>query len=183
MIKAIIALIFLFTIDNIIVIFFPVQSIFVDYTIVPYMLLAGMCIAVFYDEKNYTTWLAVIFGLIYDVYGSNLIGIYTVIFPIIILLMKKYIVPVTPVNFVSIFYAMTVSILAVEIVIYFLVMIIIPTRSLSLHGHINFIQYRLILTLIFNMCLLAVSYWPLVKFLKPKHEKKLKTIMMDNTVS
>lgn len=181
MIKAILTLVVLFSLDNIIVIFFPIQPIFGQYILIPYLLLIGICLSVFYDEGNYSPWLAFVFGFIYDIYAANLIGLYAVMFPIIVLLIKKHIVPVTPVNFVSIFYISMVSILTVETIVFVLVMIIMPTRSLNILSMIDFIQHRLIITLIFNLFLLILFYLPLTKFLKPKHEKKIKTIMMDNT--
>jgi len=177
MIKALITFIILFTIDNLIVIFFPIQPLFGNYSVVPYVLLIGVCLYSFYDEKNQGPWLALAFGLVYDMYGANLLGLYATMFPIIVILIKKNIVPITPVNFVSIFYVSTVAILTVETIIYVFVMTI-TTRSLSIFG---FIQYRLIITMIFNTILLAIVYLPLVKILKPKEEKKVKTIMRDNT--
>jgi len=181
MIKAILTFIFLFSLDNLLVIFLPIQPIFGNYILIPYLLLIGMCVAVFYDEDNYTPWLALIFGLIYDVYATNLLGIYIIMFPILVLLIKKHVVPITPINFVSIFYVSIVSILVVEVVVYLLVMMIIPTRNLSLFGMMEFVQYRLVITLIFNLLLLIITYLPLIKFLKPRHEKKVKTVMIDNT--
>ena len=177
MIKAIIIFTMLFTMDNLLVVFFPIRPIFGEYVVVPYLLLIGICLYVFYDEKNSSPWLAFVFGLIYDIYGTNLVGLYATMFPIIVILIKKYIVPITPVNFVSIFYVSTVAILAVETIIYFLVMII-TARSMSIFA---FIQRRLVITLVFNIILLAIVYLPLVKIFRSKEEKGVKTIMMDNT--
>jgi len=176
-IKAILTFIILFTIDNIIVIFFPIQPLFGNYNVVPYVLLIGVCLYSFYDEKNQAPWLALALGLVYDMYATNLLGLYATMFPIIVILIKKKIVPITPVNFVSIFYVSTVAILVVETIIYIFVRVI-TVRSMSVFG---FIQYRLVITLIFNTILLAIVYLPLVKILKPKEEKKVKTIMRDNT--
>jgi len=177
MIKAILTFIILFTIDNLIVVFFPIQPLFANYSVVPYVLLIGICLYAFYDERNQAPWLALAFGLVYDMYGANLLGLYATMFPLIVILIKKYIVPITPINFVSIFYVSTVAILVVETIIYLFVRVI-TTWSLSILG---FVQYRLVVTLIFNTLLLAVVYLPLVKILKPKEEKKVKTIMRDNT--
>lgn len=176
MMKAIITFTILFTIDNLMVVFLPIQPIFGNYNVVPYLLLIGICLYVFYDEKNHAPWLAFIFGLIYDMYGTNLLGLYVTMFPIIVMIIKKHIVPITPVNFISIFYISAVAILFVETIIYIFVMII-TTQTMSIFA---FIQYRLIITLIFNTILLAIMYLPLVKILSQK-EKKVKTIMTDNT--
>ena len=177
MIKAIIIFTILFTVDNIMVVFFPIRPLFGNYHVVPYLLLIGVCLYPFYDEKNHAPPLAFAFGLIYDMYGTNVLGVYATMFPIIVILIKKNVVPITPVNFVSIFYISMVAILSVETVIYFLVMVI-TARSMSIFG---FIQHRLIITLIFNTLLLAIVYFPLVRIFKSKEEKKVKTIMMDNT--
>ena len=179
MIKAIIAFVLLFTLDNLLVIFFPIQPIFGNYLVVPYLLLIGLCIYTFYDEKNYSFWLAIVFGLIYDIFATNLLGLYIIMFPTMVMLIKKRLVEVTPVNFISIFYVSTVAILAVEIIVYTFVRII-TARNMTL---LEFAQYRLFITLIFNTFLLLIFYLPLVKFLQPKSEKKVKTIMMDNTAA
>lgn len=177
MIKAIIVFIVLFTLDNLMVLFFPIQPIFGDYNVIPYALLIGVCLSAFYDEKNYSPWIAFVFGLVYDMYGTNLLGLYATLFPIIVILIKRNLVPITPVNFVSIFYVSTVAIASVESIIYILVRVI-TSRSMSVFA---FVQYRLIITLIFNILLLAILYIPLVKILRSKEEKGVKTIMMDNT--
>lgn len=179
MIKAILVFITLFSLDNLTAIFFSNQPLFGSYLVVPYLLLIGICLQVFYDEKNYAPWIAFAFGLVYDIYGTNLLGMYATMFPIIVILIKKHVVSITPVNFVSIFYVSIVAILAVETIVYILV-IIITTRSMSIF---SFIQHRLMSTLIFNTILLLIVYAPLVKILKPREEKKVKTIMTDNTTA
>jgi len=177
MIKAVIVFIILFTMDNLMVLFLPIRPVFGDYNVVPYSLLIGVCMYTFYGKKNHALWLAFVFGLFYDMYGTNLLGLYATMFPIIVFLIKKHLVPITPVNFVSIFYVTTIAILAIETIIYLLVWVITP-RSMSLFG---FVQHRLIITLIFNILLLAILYLPLIIILRSKEEKGVKTIMMDNT--
>jgi len=179
MIKAIITFILLFTLDNLLVIFFPIQPLIGNYLVIPYLLLIGLCIYTFYDEKNYSFWLALIFGFIYDIYAANLLGIYIILFPVMTTVIKRRLVEVTPVNFISIFYVSMVGILSVEVIVYILVRTI-TNRAVSVW---EFTQYRLLITLIFNTFLLAIFYLPIVKFLRPKPEKKVKTIMMDNTVA
>jgi len=170
MFKAIILFLLLFTLDNIIVIIFPIQPLFGSFIIVPYLVLIGLCFYVFYDEKNYAPWLAFAFGLVYDMYGANLLGIYSTLFPIIVIVIKKFIVPVTPVNFVSMFYIITIEILIVEIVLFSLVRLI-TNRTMPIF---TFVQYRLITTLVFNSIILLFLYGPLIKIFKLQLGKKSK---------
>ena len=171
MIKSILIFIFLFTIDNLIGIIFPVRTIFGSYIIVPYLTLIGFCIHAFYDEDNRLPIIAIAFGLVYDMFGANLLGLYTAIFVIIVLLVKKYIVTITPINFISLFYIVTVAILAVETIIYLFVVIVTP-RTMSI---LAFIQYRLVITIIFNTVALAVLYPILNKLLELKKRKLKKS--------
>jgi len=167
MIKALITFIILFTVDNLMVIFLPIRPVFGDYQVVPYLLLIGICLATFFDEKNHVPLLAVIFGLIYDMYATNLLGLYGVMFLVVVNVVKNKLVPVTPVNFVSIFYIVIVAIFTIEIIVYTFVTVI-TNQAVAIWA---FVQYRLIITLIFNTVLLVLSYLPLLKILKPRPEK------------
>ena len=179
MIKTILIFVLLFTIDNLLGIIFPLRSLFSgSYTAIPYLTLIGFCIHAFYDEDNRLPWIAFAFGLIYDMYAANLLGLYATMFPLIVIIIKKYIVTITPINFISLFYIVTVTILAVETIIYLFVVIITP-RTTSPWA---FIQYRLVVTIVFNTILLAIIYPLLNRILKPKtRKKKVKNIMKGNT--
>lgn len=180
MIKSIIIFILLFTFDNALMVFFPLQSLLGGYIVVPYLVLIGVCLHPFFDdEKNHAFWLAIFFGLIYDMFGANLIGFYATIFPILVVTIKKRIVATTPVNFISIFYIVTVAITIIELILYVLAIFILG-RTVSI---LDFVQHRLVATVVFNGLLLALFYLPLVKLLQPKIEKKVKTIMTDNTLA
>jgi len=170
MVIAAIFLTLLFTIDNLLIIFFPLHRVFGEYQLIPYLLLMGICVYTFFAQKNHAIYLALIFGLIYDIYSANVLGLYITIFPLIALFIKKYLVEVTPINFISIFYVTSVAILIVELVVYLFV-IIITSQTMSIFA---FIQSRLLFTLLFNTLLLAIFYLPMVKTLQFKTEKKSK---------
>jgi len=178
MIKTILIFVLLFTLDNLLGIIFPLRSLFGNYVVVPYLTLIGFCIHSFYDENDRLLWVALVFGLVYDMFGANLLGLYSSIFPLLVFIMKKYIVPVTPINFVSLFYIVAVAILAVETVIYLFVMIITSVTTTPW----AFIQYRLVITIVFNIIILTILYPILIRLLKPKkRSRKIKNIMRDNT--
>jgi len=177
MIKAILVLFFLFIFDNLLVIFLPIQPIFDQYTIVPYLMVMGLCMATFFDEKKWSIWLAVVFGFLYDSYFFNITGLFMTLLPLVVLLIKKFIVNVTPFNFISVFYVISITILSLEFIVYILI-VIITSRTNTLFA---FIGQRLLITLVFNSLLLGLLYVPLKKILQPKDERKVKTIMTDNT--
>jgi len=179
MIKTILIFVLLFTLDNLLGINFPLRSLFGgDYSAVPHLTLIGFCIHAFYDEDNRLPWVAFAFGLVYDTFAANVIGLYASMFPIMVLIIKKYIVTVTPVNLISLFYIVAVAILTVETIIYLFVVIITPVSTTPW----AFIQYQLVITIVFNTILLAVIYPVLRRILKPKTRKKrVKSIMKGNT--
>ena len=178
MIKTIITFIILFSLDNLIGIFMP-RTLWGLYVIVPYTLLIAICLYTFYDDNNHLPILAFVFGFIVDIYNANLMGLYAVLLPLIVVVIKKYIIPITPLNFVSLFYMSVIAIMSIEISVYILVTIV-TAQTMPLF---RFIQHRLMITLVFNAIMLAIIYWPLVKLFRPKDDKKrkIKTVMMDNT--
>jgi len=167
MIKVILTFIVLLTLDNLLVIFLPLQPIASQYTIVPNLFLIGLCFFCFFDQKNIALILAAIFGLIYDIYFTNLIGIHVALFPAIIVVLKRYIVPITPVNFISIGAVSGVSVMVKELVLYLL----FTTFSYQVMPLLAFIQYRLFITTIFNLIILLLIYFPLMRIFKSYVEK------------
>lgn len=178
LIKRIIAFIILFTLDNLIGIFMP-RVLWGMYVIAPYTLLLAICLHSFYDDDNDLPILAFVFGFIVDIYNANLIGLYAILFPIIVIIIKKYIAPMTPFNFVSIFYLSVITIMFVEVVVF----ILVSFATTVTMTFFRFIQHRLIITLVFNVIMLIILYWPLVKLFQIKDDKKrkIKTVMTDNT--
>lgn len=169
-IKTIITFIILFSFDNLIGIFMP-RTVWGLYVIVPYTLFIAICLDTFHDENNHLPILALIFGFIVDIYNANLIGLYAALFPIFTIIIKKFIIPITPRNFFSIASISIVAIMIMEITAFILVSFV-TTRTMTIF---NFIQHRLIITLLFNMMLLAIMYWPLTKLFQSKDHKKRKS--------
>jgi rod shape-determining protein MreD len=169
-IKTIITFILLFSLDNLIGIFMP-RTLWGLYVIVPYSLLIAICLHSFYDDENYLPILAFTFGFLFDIYNANLIGLYATLFPIIVIIIKKYIVPITPFNFVSTFYISVIAIISIEVNLFILVSFAM-SQAMTLF---RFIQHRLIITLVFNVMMLTIMYWPLVKLFRTKDEKKKKS--------
>jgi len=177
-IKLLLTFIFFFSLDNLLGIFIP-RTLFGFYVIVPYSLLIAICLQSFFDDDDHLPIFAFIFGFIVDIYQANLIGLYSALFLIIAVIIKKYIVLITPLNFVSILYITATAIVAVEVIVFALVSFVMRDTMTIF----RFLQHRLVITLVFNVLLLTIMYWPLVKIYTPKDDKKrkIKAVMTDNT--
>jgi len=167
MIKIILTFIALFSLDNLLLIFLPLQPLAGQYVVVPNVFLIGLCLFCFFDQKNTALILAVIFGLVYDIYGTNLIGIHVTLFPAIVIVLKTYVVPIVPINFISIGSVSAACIVIKELVVYLL----FATFTYQMMGLLTFIQYRLFTTLFFNFFILLIVYLPLIKLFKTYREK------------
>ena len=171
MIKIIIIFITLFSLDNLLILFLPIQPIVGNYIVVPNVLLSALCIFCFFDKKNIAPIIAGVFGAFHDLYGNNLFGLYTTLFLLTTVVIKKYVVPSTPINFFSVFYITTTSIIVQEWTTYFLVTTI-TNRNMTF---IDFLQYRLFISIIFNLLTLLISYPFLKKSFEKYHKKNEKS--------
>jgi len=160
----------LFTIDNLFAIYQPFSTTFENATFIPYFSLIGLCFYPFFDKKENGFYVATILGLIFDFYATNLIGLYTVLFVMIFYLIKKYIVAVTPINFISLLYVVGLAILFTEIVT-FIFVVLFTNISVTMF---EFIQTRLMTTLIFNIFNFSLLYLPFTKIFSRIKEKKIK---------
>jgi len=167
MIKMVLTFIALFTMDNLLMIFMPLQPLFGHYVIVPNVFLIGLGLFCFFDQKKTALILALVFGLIYDVYATNLIGIHVTLFPAIVVVLKTYIVPITPINFISMAAVSGACVLIKELVIYLL----FNAFSYQVMSLLSFVQYRLFITGIFNLMIFVLIYLPLIKIFKSYLEK------------
>lgn len=165
-IKTLITFTILFSLDNLIGIFMP-RTLWGLYEVVPYTLLIAICVHTFYDDKNHLSLFAFIFGFIVDIYNANLLGLYAVLFPTVVIIIKKYIIPITPFNFLSITSISVVTIMFLEISAFILVSFATTTTM----TFFTFIQYRLIITLLFNLLMLTILCRPLVNLFQSKDNR------------
>ena len=168
MIKLIFIFTILFALDNLLVIFLPLQPIVGQYIIIPNVFLTCLCIFAFFDKKNKAFILALVFGIFYDLYYTNLIGLHVALFPLLVMTLKKWIVPNTPINFLSMFYITSVAIIIGEWFHYFMVVTIMDIQMTFFH----FAQYILFISVLFNAILLIPLYPLLTKAFK-KYSAKL----------
>lgn len=158
MIRLVVLFITCFVLDNLLVIFLPIQPMFGQYMAIPCIFLISLCFFTFYDKSYRAIMIAVIFGILYDVCYADLIGLYTCLFPIITILVQRFIAGTMPVNILSMLGLMSVIIIFEQWVVYFLV----NTMMITNMNTYFFIKLILIPTVLFN----AVALIPLYPILK-----------------
>lgn len=157
----------LFTLDLSTIVFLPLHPLISNYFITPNFLFLGLCIFCFFDQKNHVLWVALFTGFIYDVYFTNLIGLHMSLFPLTVIVIKRFVVPISPLNFISLGSAAAVCLLIKDVTIYTFFYIFGHQSATFLY----FLQYRFIVTLIFNFIVLLLLYFPLTKSFKAYKEK------------
>ena len=74
--RLIITFITFFVLDNLLVIFLPIQPIAAHYMVIPNVFLICLSFFTFYDKGVRPLIFALIFGLLYDICYTDLIGLY-----------------------------------------------------------------------------------------------------------
>ena len=171
-----IKLIFIFTtffvLDNVLVIFLPIQPLVGQYFIIPNAFLSCLCLFTFYDrgvkyelgiksvdhQGNKAFVFAFVFGVLYDVFYLGSLGIHTCLFLIIVFILRKFLVQSIPINLLSMITLMTGVIIFEEWIVFFF-----SSSILNLdYNFPQFIQYTLFPSLFFNAFLMLFIY-PLLK--------------------
>ena len=88
--RFIIAFITCFVLDNLLVIFLPIQPIVASLYGYSKCFFNLLIFFTFYDKGLNPLYFCIIFGLLYDICYTDLIGIYTCLFPIITFLIQIY---------------------------------------------------------------------------------------------
>ena len=162
MIRLILIFFTFFTLDNLLVLFLPLQPLIGMYHVIPNAFLTCLCLFVFFDKGRKSYVLAVVFGLLYDVYYAGTLGLYLCLFPIIVFGLRRIFTHSTPINFFSMAALMTGVIFFEEWIVYFMVLTVTPVNMSFIH----FFQYILIPTLIFNALFMIAAYPVLISNFK-----------------
>lgn len=153
--------------DNFLVLLLPIQPLVGQYQVVPNVFLTCLAMFVFFDKGNKPYWLALAFGLLYDIFYAGLLGLYPVLFVGTVFILRKYFVGITPINLFSMIFLMWGVIAVNQWVIYFLVL----TMTASRMGFMHFVQYLLFPALLFNGIFMLATYPFLVSQFR-KYKKK-----------
>lgn len=154
--------------DNLLVSFLPIQPMFGTYSAIPNVFLMCLSFFTFYDRSHKSLVFAVIFGILYDICYADLFGIYTCLFPIITILLQRFVSNIMPVNLLSMLALFSIVIVLEEWAVYFLVNTMMVT---NVSGY-AFFKLILFPTVLFNGLLVLILY-PILKSQFRKYQKQL----------
>lgn len=158
MIRLIMTFMTCFVLDNLLVIFLPIQPIFGHYMVIPNVFLICLAFFTFYDKGFGPLLIALIFGILYDICYADLIGLYTCLFPIITFILLRFISQTMPINILSMMALVMMVVIFEEWVVYFIVNTM-KTTNMTL---LMFIKLILLPTAIFNT-LITIPIYPVLK--------------------
>ena len=154
-------LIFLFITESVFVELLPGELFGVNYMLIPHFLLVAILFLTVYGPKKYWVYYAFIFGLLFDIVYTEIIGIYLFLFPVISYLVTK-IMKVLQTNIVIVSLASLVGVVIVEFGSYEINYLIhITDMDIS-----SYLSERLMPTLILNLIFIILAAYPFKKFFK-----------------
>ncbi|MDE5977315.1 MAG: rod shape-determining protein MreD, partial [Turicibacter sp.] len=152
--RLIITFITCFVLDNLLVIFLPIQPVIGQYVMIPNVFLICLALFTFYDKGKCPMIFAIIFGLLYDICYADVLGLYICLFPIITFILIRFISPLMPVNILAMIALVLGLVIFEEGSVYFIVNTMVTTNMSTM----IFVKFILIPTAIFNMLLTIPLY-------------------------
>ncbi|MEK3890578.1 rod shape-determining protein MreD [Bacillus sp. FSL K6-3431] len=152
---------------------FYLESIFVDLLppeafggeriVVPHFLLILLIIMGIYYVRNHALLYAALFGLLFDVYYTEIIGIYLFLFPISVYLASKM-MRILHINIFTTAIVLMIQIAFVEILVYIFNVFVFSVSIIPS----DFATTRLLPTLILNIACFILIFFPFSRFLLNK---------------
>ncbi|MCR2820539.1 rod shape-determining protein MreD [Lederbergia panacisoli] len=157
-----------FYFESIFVEFLPTGTLGRDWILVPHFLLVLLIMMGISFFRNRTLIYAAVFGLLFDIYFTEIIGIYMVLFPIAVYISAK----LAKTLFSNVFTALFTSILCVSLVetIVYGMNILVLRNSMEIN---EFAMIRLVPTLILNAVFFLIVYFPFNRFLLNRKKEEL----------
>ena len=149
-----------FILESLYVEFFPNGIFGIHKLFVPHFLLIVLIIMGMYYVRNRTILYAFIFGLLFDAFYTGILGVYLFVFPLIVYITSSLMKVLQANVFVSAI-VMLVDIAIAEFIVYGLNILILKTTMSTM----DFINVRLIPTLILNIVFYIIIFYPLRKCL------------------
>ncbi|MBW8350198.1 rod shape-determining protein MreD [Bacillus sp. IITD106] len=159
---------FTFYFESVFVEFLPEKIFGHVWILVPRFLIILLMIMGMNYFRNRTLIYAAVFGLLFDMYYNEIIGVYLVLFPIAVYIsakLMKYIFS----NFFTVFLLSMISLSLVETLIY-------GMNILVLRKHMDFNEFatiRLVPTLILNAIFFFIIYFPFNRFLMNRKKEEM----------
>ncbi|MFD1705574.1 rod shape-determining protein MreD [Siminovitchia sediminis] len=152
--------------DSLYVEFFPSFSLISDWVVTPRFLLVVLILMGIYYYRNVTLIYAAIFGLLFDIYYTGLIGVYLFLFPISIYIASK----MTKVLQINVFTAGLITIVMlslVEILVYVLNLFLFNVQVATS----PFVFDRLLPTLFMNLVFYLLIFFPFTIWLQKRKKE------------
>lgn len=161
----------MFILESVFLTFVPSYGIANQYVLVPHFLFLTLLFCAVFYRRNTVLVYAFIFGLIFDLFYTNLIGVYAYLFPLTVYLVCKLMASLHKIYFIIFVFS-----IAAMIFLEFLVLGIHTAIGQSLYGFEEFMHIRLWPTLIMNIVFLLIFGYILqrifIKLLKIEEKKK-----------
>lgn len=155
--------------ESLFVDFFPEKIFGFTYTFVPRFLIILIVLMAIYYHKNVTYIYAALFGLLFDIYYTEVIGIYLCLFPVIVYVSLK-LAKILHINVLTVILIAIFCVALLEFSVYGS-NILIRQTTLPLE---EFIGTRLYATLILNFIFVAILYYPFSRFLLRRKKDMIK---------
>ncbi|KQL53403.1 rod shape-determining protein MreD [Heyndrickxia shackletonii] len=149
-----------FILESLYVEFFPSGIFGINKIFVPHFLLIVLIVMGIYYVRNRTILYAFIFGLLFDAFYTGILGVYLFVFPLIVYITSS-LMKVLQANLFVAAIVMLVDVAIAEFIVYGLNILILKTTMSA----IDFINVRLIPTLILNLVFYIIIFYPLRKCL------------------
>jgi len=161
-------LMFCFYCESIFVDFLPTGSFGRDWILVPHFLLVLFIIMGISYFRNRALMYAAIFGLLFDIFFTEIVGIYLVLFPIAVYVSAK----LAKFLFSNILTALIISIICISLVetIVYGMNTLVLRKNMDLN---EFAMIRLVPTLILNAVFFIIIYVPFNRFLLNRKKEEL----------
>lgn len=154
--------------ESIFVEFFPTEEFGGGRIIVPHFLLTVLLLMGIYYLRNQAILYAFIFGLIFDVFYTGIIGAYLFLFPLAIYITSKM-MKILQSNIFIASLVVTINIAIVEFLVYELNVLIKHTTM----PMTDFINVRLWPTLVANLAFIIIVSYPLKSWLQRRKKEVL----------
>lgn len=154
--------------ESLFVEFFPAFSFLEDRIIVPRFLLVVLIVMGIYYFRNVTLIYAAIFGILFDIYFTGVIGAYLFLFPIAVYTASKM-MKVLQVNMFTAGLAILVILAMIETLVFGLNILLFDVNMTAT----RFLNDRLIPTLILNLVFYLLIFYPLSRWLQNRQKELL----------
>jgi rod shape-determining protein MreD len=159
-------LLFLFILESLFVELFPVRFLSGGHIFVPRFLMAGILLLTIFGNRKYGIWYGLLFGFMFDIVYTEIIGIYLFMFPLTAYFISK-LMKILQANVFIVTMIVLFGIATLEVIVYEMNFLIHVTRM----SFPVFLEFRLLPTLAVNLIFILIAVYPLKKQFEKLNEQ------------